>query len=691
MLKKLFLLTLFTLLPTASFAGFTYEGTLFDSSGNPVQNSSITLMLEILSPTTNCILYGETQLIDTSTTGGYFSVEIGTGTLTATTSSYSLEQIFQNGYTFTALNGCTSGTTYSSGPNDVRKLKVSVTIASATEVLGTLTINPVPTAISAKTVGGFESKYLLRVDPATVASGATQFSAGQYTELMNLISGTSSQYLLSSAALGTVTSVVAGTGLTGGPITTSGALSVNVGLGAGQIPQLDGSGKLDTSILPATVINTTTPFTGDVTGTIVSNIVSSIRGHLVSPTSPVGGQVLRSTGSSWIPTYYGLQELRNSMGIAQLPASCGSNEALWWNSATDVLQCTAINLDGSNITSGLISPSRLGTGPNAAFVLYGNGTWAQPIDSRIAIASPNFYPLWNGTNLVEGLIKELGGKVGLGLVGMPNSNFEVSNSTNTANPTLVSISSYNSSVGGSLELRSSSANYGMTGYPAAGSTLGSIRGMGWINSGDMYSMGGEISFMAASVWGAGTRSTDILFKTTNVAATNEIMRLTSIGNIGIGTSTPTEKLHVLGNLRVQGSTDCTLGNGSGGTNCSSDIRLKSNVREIEDPLKKILSLRGVEFDWNQRSRTPGTHAIGVIAQEVEQEFPTAVITDQISGYKKVDYAVLVAPLIEAVKVLSAEKASASAIKDLEARLVLAEKENLELKARLQRLEKALSK
>ncbi len=124
------------------------------------------------------------------------------------------------------------------------------------------------------------------------------------------------------------------------------------------------------------------------------------------------------------------------------------------------------------------------------------------------------------------------------------------------------------------------------------------------------------------------------------------------GNVGVGATSPSEKLHVVGNLRVQGSTDCTLGNGAGGTNCSSDMRLKENVQEIDHSLEKILSLRGVEFDWNQKSQSPGDHAIGVIAQDVEKVFPTAVIDDPSSGYKKVDYAVLVAPIIQAFKELN---------------------------------------
>jgi hypothetical protein len=159
------------------------------------------------------------------------------------------------------------------------------------------------------------------------------------------------------------------------------------------------------------------------------------------------------------------------------------------------------------------------------------------------------------------------------------------------------------------------------------------------------------------------------------------------GNVGIGTTGPSEVLHVVGNLRVQGSTDCTLGNGAGGTNCSSDIRLKTNVHEIENPLEKILSLRGVEFDWNEKSQSSGQHSIGVIAQDVEKQFPTAVMEDSSTGYKKVDYAVLVAPVIQAFKDLNRRMMGLfGASENHSRRLTSLEAENYARDQKIQKLE-----
>ncbi|GEM_PF-1244858 len=154
------------------------------------------------------------------------------------------------------------------------------------------------------------------------------------------------------------------------------------------------------------------------------------------------------------------------------------------------------------------------------------------------------------------------------------------------------------------------------------------------------------------------------------------MTLLANGNLGIGTASPSEKLHIWGNLRVQGTTDCILGNGSGGTNCTSDRRLKTNISPIASSLEKISKLNGVEFDWNEKSISPGRHDIGVIAQEVQEQFPTAVKEDIDSGFLRVDYAVLVAPLIEAVKEL------ASWLSEHDERLEALEAENAMLKGYL---------
>ena len=85
---------------------------------------------------------------------------------------------------------------------------------------------------------------------------------------------------------------------------------------------------------------------------------------------------------------------------------------------------------------------------------------------------------------------------------------------------------------------------------------------------------------------------------------------------------------------------------------SSDIRYKDNVKVIDNAVDKVSQIRGVEFDWNDKSDWEG-HDIGVIAQEVEKVVPEIVI-ERDNGYKAVNYQKLTALLIEAVKELKEE-------------------------------------
>jgi hypothetical protein len=83
---------------------------------------------------------------------------------------------------------------------------------------------------------------------------------------------------------------------------------------------------------------------------------------------------------------------------------------------------------------------------------------------------------------------------------------------------------------------------------------------------------------------------------------------------------------------------------------TSDARLKKNVREISDPLDKILQLHGIKFDWkNPKPGGKNSDNLGFIAQDVEMVFPEAVRTHPKTGIKSVSYEGLIAPLVEALK------------------------------------------
>jgi hypothetical protein len=92
---------------------------------------------------------------------------------------------------------------------------------------------------------------------------------------------------------------------------------------------------------------------------------------------------------------------------------------------------------------------------------------------------------------------------------------------------------------------------------------------------------------------------------------------------------------------------------SGGS--TSDATLKTNIQNISGALGKVCQLRGVNFEFIDEQLDTSNNGVqlGVIAQEVEAQYPEIVVTRD-DGIKSVRYDRLVAPLIEAVKELKAE-------------------------------------
>lgn len=87
------------------------------------------------------------------------------------------------------------------------------------------------------------------------------------------------------------------------------------------------------------------------------------------------------------------------------------------------------------------------------------------------------------------------------------------------------------------------------------------------------------------------------------------------------------------------------------SSCSySDARMKQDIKPIQGALANIKKLRGVSFDWKDDARRKADgRQIGLIAQNVEPVFPEAVTTNTKNGLKSLNYEVLVAPIIEALK------------------------------------------
>jgi len=74
--------------------------------------------------------------------------------------------------------------------------------------------------------------------------------------------------------------------------------------------------------------------------------------------------------------------------------------------------------------------------------------------------------------------------------------------------------------------------------------------------------------------------------------------------------------------------------------------LKENIEVIEDALNKVQKLRGVKF--NRKDLPSNEKFIGLIAQELEQVLPEAVVHNN-NGIKSISYGNIIALVIEAIK------------------------------------------
>ena len=129
-------------------------------------------------------------------------------------------------------------------------------------------------------------------------------------------------------------------------------------------------------------------------------------------------------------------------------------------------------------------------------------------------------------------------------------------------------------------------------------------------------------------------STDFLRSNANDTYTGD---LTVTGNID-----QTGVLTVTGNIQATGDVV---------TNYStSDLRLKDNLKVIQNPLDKISQINGYMFNYKDK---PSETIPGVVAQEVEEILPTVVFNHERNGetYKAVRYEQLIPLLLESIKEL----------------------------------------
>jgi Chaperone of endosialidase len=115
------------------------------------------------------------------------------------------------------------------------------------------------------------------------------------------------------------------------------------------------------------------------------------------------------------------------------------------------------------------------------------------------------------------------------------------------------------------------------------------------------------------------------------------------GRVGVNMASPNYSLQVNGTLA-----------GNAAYINLSDKRFKTDIKPIDNAVQKMMRLRGVRFNWNNRmagyQNTDHKIHTGFIAQEVEQVLPQAVATaNNALKTKSVAYSEVIPVLVEAIK------------------------------------------
>ena len=284
-------------------------------------------------------------------------------------------------------------------------------------------------------------------------------------------------------------------------------------------------------------------------------------------------------------------------------------------SSTDITNWSLLasaDIDAANIISGTVNPSRLGSGTaNSDTFLNGNSSYQKVVKSVGIGSTQPFGIVASSSDFGVGFATHYGD--------IEITANRVATTLDTYSTTGVAkfkTSTFEIAEDGAVSIKNSS-----TGDVDA-STLGGQTGAYYLNSSNHT---GTIPINRGGTGQTGNPGDGAI--------------LIGNGSAYNLTTTPIFK----GNVQVQATLTATT------IVESSDLRLKENIKTIENALEKLSSLRGVEYNL----KSNGQRKLGLIAQEVEKIIPEVVMENE-DSMKSVAYGNIVGLLIECIKELRSE-------------------------------------
>ena len=690
----------------ASNSGITYHGRILKADGTALEGKTVQFKLQVRSPgSESCLLYEEIQTLNMSGSAGVFSLTLNDGTGTRDDSSGVLfDNIFSNrtALTFPAAS-CVSGAQYTPNPADGRSFVVSFKDEDmqAYEPLPAQPINFAPMALQSKAIAGYTPANLLKFDDTAALANTGVLNSTQLTNLMTLVNGgyvssstagaglpvftaaptapatgniwynTTSgtlQYYNGSATQslgtsgggsGTVTSIGTGTGLTGGPITVAGTISLatfgtagtyykvvtdstgrvssgSTTLAETDLPNIVTAGKVSgaaitsgtiagtTAVNTSGAITTTGTISGaNVTATTLSgnsvrlfNSANTFKITFTAPaltadynlifpmTAGTSGYVLTTDGAgnlTWsspggapsgtaggdLSGTYPNPTVAKLSGTALTISSLTSgnylryNGTAWVNSAIQAADLPSL----SSSQTGILPIANGGTGTsNGSITGSGTLTFAAGGSNQNVALTPS------GTGYTL-----LGGKVGIGTTS-PAAQLNLTSDLLAGTRVSVGAASYadlnlmsNGTVyqnGGDpftriqstgsgnprLELQANGPSAAATdaGHETGRIDYGGYNGSAWVNQ------AASVKGVVESTWTTSSNPIALTFATTAGTMISERMRISSSGNVGIGTVSPSATLQI-DRSAVAGASAALLvkGNSDGSTYSSVSLQTGS--------------------------------------------------------------------------------------------------------------------
>lgn len=386
---------------TPTSTSFTYQGRILKANGKPLEYNSVSFLFRIMDTTGQCVIYQEQyDGVDMTNSNGVFDIPIGMASIQYIAAGSHVTDVFNNFGASYACGVCNldSGNTYSCSPStsspyaprasDGRLLRVSFYDGSGWKTIAPDNeIRAVPYAgyaVSAQKLGeNFATDFILKSE----VNNDTSCSSGSFLT-WNATTRKFGCSPVAGAKGGTVTSITAGDGLTGGTIIDSGTISLDttgVTLGtygsSSQVPilKIDSFGRIiSASNSQISGVSPGGAASGDLSGNYPSPTVSGIGGTPLAITSLADGHFLKYNNGTWINALIQQSEvqglattLNGYVPYTKIPTCNSAGTTLTFISATGFFDCTPIAITGSKVTgditgkaagfSGLLAGDVVGT------------------------------------------------------------------------------------------------------------------------------------------------------------------------------------------------------------------------------------------------------------------------------------------------------------------------------------------